>query len=370
MKQTKKQIVCENGARFVGQGFGADVERVAELVFNTAMVGYQEILSDLSCCGQMVCMTYPLIGNYGLADDDYESKVPDMGGFIVREYNDNPSNYRYTQTLSEQMEEDGIPGIQGVDTRMLTRMIRDEGSMRVILTDADVPVEEALRRLRAEKPVTDYVRRVSCKKIWYSRTANPRYNVVAVDCGIRHSVIRSLNSCRCNVTIVPYDTPADTILALRPDGLLLSDGPGNPEEAAPVIGLVRDLQGRLPIFGIGLGCQIIALANGAKTVKMKVGHHGANQTVRNLVSGGIEVTSQSHIYAIDAASLAGTPLELTHVSLLDGTAEGVRCAQQQIFAVQFHLESCSGPKDCGYLLNTFIENMNVYKEAQGGAFRA
>lgn len=369
MKQMEKQLVCENGARFVGQGFGADVERVAELVFSTAMVGYQEILSDLSCCGQMVCMTYPLIGNYGLADEDYETKTPNIGGFIVREYNDNPSNYRYTQTLSEQMEEDGIPGIAGVDTRMITRMIRDEGSMRAILTDADVPVEEAMARLRAEPPMRDHVKRVSCKKIWYSRTSNPRYNVVAVDCGIKHSIIRSLNNCKCNVTIVPYNTPVETILALRPDGLFLSNGPGNPEDVPEVIGLVRTLQGKLPIFGICLGYQTIALANGAKAYKMKFGHRGGNHPVKNLLTGKIEVTAQNHSYAIDVESLKNTPLELTHINLLDNTAEGVRCEAQKLLAVQYHPESCPGPQDSGYLFGAFIETMKEYK-AQGGANRA
>ncbi len=369
MKQKSKQIVCENGARFVGRGFGADVERIAELVFSTAMVGYQEILSDLSCCGQIVCMTYPLIGNYGLAAEDYETKTPNIGGFIVREYNDNPSNYRYTQTLSEQMEECGIPGVEGVDTRMITRMVRDEGSMRAIITDADVPVEEAMRRLRAEPPMRDHVRRVSCKKIWYSRTANPRFNVVAVDCGIKLGIIRSLNNCKCNVTVVPYDTPAETILALRPDGLFLSNGPGNPEDARPVIELVRALQGRLPVFGICLGYQIIALANGARAFKMKFGHRGGNHPVKNLETGKIEITSQNHSYAIDVQSLEKTPLTLTHVNVLDGTAEGVSCPEKRMFAVQYHPESCPGPQDSGYLFGKFIENMSAFK-AQGGVIHA
>ena len=216
-----KQLVCQNGRRFLGQGFGADVTAVCEMVFNTSMVGYQEILSDLSYYGQMVVMTYPLIGNYGLTDDDYETKIPAIGGFVVREYNDNPSNYRYTKTLSEQMEENGIPGISGIDTRALTRMIRDEGSMRAIITDADVPVERALELIENEPPLRDQVARVTCKKIWYSRTSNPLYNVVAVDCGIKLNIVRSLNACGCNVTVVPFDTPAEVIFAMRPDGLFL-----------------------------------------------------------------------------------------------------------------------------------------------------
>ncbi len=369
MKQTKKQLVCENGARFTGWGFGADVERVCELVFNTSMVGYQEILSDLSYYGQMVCMTYPLIGNYGLTDDDYETKTPGIGGFVVREYNDNPSNYRYTETLSEQMEENGIPGIAGVDTRMLTRMIRDEGSMRAIITDAGLPAEEALARLKAEPVVRNHVSCVSSKKIWYSRTANPLYNVVAVDCGIKHNIIRSFNARRCNVTIVPFDTPAATIMALRPDGLFLSNGPGDPEDVVPVIELVRQLQGRLPIFGICLGHQMIALANGAKTFKMKFGHRGGNHPVKNLLTGKVEITSQNHSYAVDVDSMAGTPLELTHLNLLDNTSEGMRSEKLGLFSVQYHPESAPGPQDSGYLFDQFIENMNRNK-AKGGADRA
>ena len=237
-------------------------------------------------------MTYPLIGNYGLTDEDYETRVPRIGGFIVREYNDKPSNYRYTRTLADVMRENNIPGIEGVDTRAITRMLRDEGSMRAILTER--PREEALETLRATAVPHDQVARVSGKSVWFSRTANYRYNVVAVDCGIKLNIVRRLNKKGCNIIVVPYDTPAETILGFKPDALFLSNGPGDPEDVTPVIELVRRLCGQLPIFGICLGHQMIALAFGAKTYKMKFGHRGGNHPVKELATGKVEITSQNH----------------------------------------------------------------------------
>ena len=228
-----RKIVLQDGRELYGKSFGAERDTVCELVFNTSMVGYQEIVSDPSYTDQLVVMTYPVIGNYGITDEDYETKIPTIGGLAVRDYNDIPSNFRYTETLSEILNEYNIPAISGIDTRMLTRIIRDEGSQRAFLTAAECPLEEALAVLRADRPRTDAVSRVSCKKKWYSRTANPRYNVVAIDCGIKHNIIRHLNRRGCNVTIVPYDTRPEEILALRPDGLFISNGPGNPEDAAP-----------------------------------------------------------------------------------------------------------------------------------------
>lgn len=360
-----KKLVFENRREFAGVGFGADVETVQEVVFNTSMVGYQEIMSDPSYCGQMVCMTYPLIGNYGLADEDYETKTPRIGGFIVREYNDAPSNFRYTKTLSQELEENGIPGISGVDTRLITRMIRNEGSMRAILTDIDVPTEEALARLSAAPVPHDQVPSVSCKKVWYSRTPNYKYNVVAIDCGIKHNIIRRLNQCGCNVIIVPHDTPAERVMALHPDGIFLSNGPGDPEDVLPVIELVKNIQGRLPVFGICLGHQMIALANGARTYKLKFGHRGGNHPVKNLLTGKVEITSQNHSYAVDSDSLKDTCLELTHINLLDNTAEGMRCDEQMIFSVQYHPESAPGPQDSSYLFDIFVDYMKNYKARRG-----
>ena len=267
MKPYTKKIVLENGQEFYGYGFGADKEAICEIVFNTSMVGYQEIMSDPSYTDQMVVMTYPLIGNYGMTDEDYETKNPTIGGMIVREYNDSPSNFRYTKTLSEVFEEHAIPGIEGVDTRMLTRIIRNEGSQRVMITSVETPREEALARMAATPWPHDMVSRVSCRKRWMSRVPNHKYDVVAVDCGIKYNIIRLLNRVGCNVTVVPYDATAEQILAFRPDGLVLSNGPGDPNDVQGVIELVRRLRGRLPIFGICMGHQLISLAYGATAAR-------------------------------------------------------------------------------------------------------
>ena len=362
MKPYDKKIVLENGKEFYGYGFGADVTAINELVFNTSMVGYQEIISDPSYTDQMVCMTYPLIGNYGMTDEDYETKVPTMGGLIVREYNDLPSNFRYTKTLSEVLLEYDIPGISGVDTRMITRIIRDEGSQKVMICDANKPLVDALQMVRDYQIPTDMVSRVSCKKRWYSRTPNHKYDVVAIDCGIKHNIIRKLNEKGCNVTVVPFDTSADEIMKMQPDGLFLSNGPGNPEDVQPVINVVKELHGQLPIFGICLGHQMISLALGAKTFKMKFGHRGGNHPVMNIETGKIEITSQNHSYAVDVKSLEGTPLTLTHKNLLDDTAEGVESAENKLFSVQYHPESAPGPQDSAYLFYKFIDLMA--KEAE------
>lgn len=357
MKPFNKKIVLENGQEFYGYGFGADKEAINEIVFNTSMVGYQEIISDPSYTDQMVCMTYPLIGNYGVTDEDYETRVPTMGGLIVREYNDLPSNFRYTKTLSEVLDEYDIPGISGVDTRMITRIIRDEGSQKVMICDADVPYEEAVKKVREYVIPTDMVSRVSCKKRWYSRTPNHKYDVVAIDCGIKHNIIRKLNEKGCNVTIVPYNITAEEILNMKPDGLFLSNGPGNPEDVQEVISVVRALKGKLPIFGICLGHQMISLALGAKTFKMKFGHRGGNHPVMNMKTGKIEITSQNHSYAVDVNSLVDTSLKLTHSNLLDDTAEGVESVENKLFSVQYHPESAPGPQDSAYLFDEFIALM-------------
>ena len=362
MKPYDKKIILENGMEFYGYGFGSNKQAINEIVFNTSMVGYQEIISDPSYTDQMVCMTYPLIGNYGMTDDDYETRIPTMGGLIVREYNDLPSNFRYTKTLSEVLDEYDIPGISGVDTRMITRIIRNEGSQKVMICDADKPYDEAYAELKAYVIPTDMVSRVSCKKRWYSRTPNHKYDVVAIDCGIKLNIVRKLNEKGCNVTVVPFDTPADEILKLRPDGLFLSNGPGDPEYVQPVINLVRELHGKLPIFGICLGHQMISLALGAKTFKMKFGHRGGNHPVLNLETGKIEITSQNHSYSVDVDSLENTPLTLTHKILLDNTAEGVESKDDKLFSVQYHPESAPGPQDSAYLFDKFIDLMA--KEAE------
>ena len=363
MKPFTKKIVLENGREFYGYGFGADREVINEIVFNTSMVGYQEIMSDPSYTDQMVVMTYPLIGNYGMADEDYETKTPTIGGMIVREYNDSPSNFRYTKTLNEVFEEHDIPAIWGVDTRTLTRIIRNEGTQKVIITGADTPLEEALRKVREYALPHDMVSRVSCKKRWFSRTANHRYDVVAIDCGIKYNIIRKLNEKGCNVTVVPHDISVEELLAFRPDGVFLSNGPGDPADVAPVVEKVRALRGRVPMFGICLGHQMIALAYGARTFKMKFGHRGGNHPVKCLETGRIEITSQNHSYAVDRQSLGGTGLRLTHVNLLDDTVEGMECPEDRLFSVQYHPESAPGPQDSAYLFDKFIQMMEEHRNA-------
>ena len=357
MKEFNKKIVLEDGEEYLGYGFGANKEAICEIVFNTSMVGYQEIVSDPSYTYQMVVMTYPLIGNYGITDEDYETKQPTIGGMVVREYNDLPSNFRYTKTLSEYLEENDIPGISGVDTRKLTRSIRNKGSRKVIITDITTSKEEALKKLNAYDIPKDAVSKVSCKKKWYSRTAGYKYNVVAVDCGIKLNIIRSLNKRGCNVTIVPYNTTAKEIESLKPDGVFLSNGPGDPEDVKEVIKLVKELRGKYPIFGICLGHQMISLAYGAKTYKLKFGHRGGNHPVLNLETDKIEITSQNHSYAVDEKSLEKTDLVPTHKNILDNTIEGVECKKDKVFSVQYHPESAPGPQDSGYLFDKFIRNL-------------
>ena len=353
----KRKLVFEDGSEYCGYGFGYGGDRVCEVVFNTSMVGYQEIISDPSYTDQAVVMTYPLIGNYGTADEDYETKTPTISGLIVREYNDLPSNFRYTKTLAEVMEEYRIAGICGIDTRKLARSIRDFGSRRALITDAETPTNKALAMLCLAPIPHDAVSRVSCKKRWYSRTANARLNVVAIDCGIKLNIIRSLNARGCNVTVMPYNTTAEEVIKMKPDGIFLSNGPGDPQDVSPVIELVRELRGKYPIFGICLGHQIISLACGAETYKLKFGHRGGNHPVKELSSGRVEITSQNHSYAVREESLVGTGLEVTHVNLLDGTVEGVHDTQNRMFSVQYHPESAPGPQDSAYLFDRFIALM-------------
>ncbi len=362
VRSYNRKIILEDGVEYYGYGFGDGSDRVCEIVFNTSMVGYQEIVSDPSYTDQAVVMTYPLIGNYGICDDDYETNTPTIGALIVREYNDMPSNFRSTATLDEVMKKYRIPGLCGVDTRRLTRSIRDFGSRRVLLTGADTPREEGLRILRQTAVPTDAVSRVSCKSIWYSRVPNEKYHVVAIDCGMKQNIVRSLNRRGCSVTVVPWSTPASEIEKLSPDGVFISNGPGDPTDVPPVIEAVRALCGRYPVFGICLGHQIISLAYGAKTYKLKFGHRGGNHPVRNLETGRIEITSQNHSYAVDAGSLAGTRLTVTHVNLLDQTVEGVRCVQDRVFSVQYHPESAPGPQDSAYLFDQFLDMMEGEKK--------
>ena len=358
MKQPfNRKIILEDGQEYLGYSFGADTEKVLEIVFNTSMVGYQEILSDPSYTDQAVVMTYPLIGNYGMADDDYETDTPTIGALIVHEYNDEPSNFRSTKTLGEVMKQYDITGISGVDTRKLNRSIRDFGSRKVLLTDIGTSLEEGLEKLKKTSLPHDAVSRVSCKEIWESCGENDRFHVVAIDCGMKRNIVRSLNHRGCKVTIVPWDTTADVIRSLKPDGVFISNGPGDPEDVPQTIRTVRELIGTVPVFGICLGHQIISLAYGAKTYKLKFGHRGGNHPVKDLQTGKIEITSQNHSYAVDPESVEATPLTITHQNLLDQTVEGVACEKDRVFSVQYHPESAPGPQDSAYLFDRFIRMM-------------
>ena len=363
IREYDKKIILEDGTEFYGFGFGADSEKIVEVVFNTSMVGYQEILSDPSYTGQAVVMTYPLIGNYGMCADDYETNVPTISALIVREYNEQPSNFRAEESLEQVMQRYGITGIAGVDTRRLARHIRDKGTCKGLITQGSTPNLAGLARLHSTLLPTNQVQQVSTKTSWVSPAEKPKYHVVAVDCGIKHNIIRSLNQRNCNVTVVPWNIPGAEVEQLHPDGIFLSNGPGNPEDVTPVMELVRQLRGKYPIFGICLGHQIIALSYGAKTYKLKFGHRGGNHPVKNLITGKVEITSQNHSYAVDTESLAGTGLEITHVNLLDQTVEGLCCEKDHVFCVQYHPESAPGPQDSSYLFDEFIRRMEECSHA-------
>ncbi len=364
LKEFNRKLVLEDGSEYLGYGFGDDSEKVCELVFNTSMVGYQEIVSDLSYTDQIVVMTYPLIGNYGITDDDFESRNPTIGGLVVREYNDSPSNFRYTKTLAEIMEENKIPGIYGLDTRKLTRHIRDKGTMKAIITQTGVPTEEAVKKIKNTELLHDSVARVSCKKRWYSRTPNAKYNVVAVDCGINLSMVRSLNALGCNVTVVPYNTSATEVVNMKPDGIFISNGPGNPEDVSEVISLVKSLRTKYPIFGVSLGLGLISLAYGAKLNKLVHGHRGANHPVREISTGYIDMYTQNHSYVVDIDSISSTELEITYLNVLDNTVEGIRNENDRVYAVQFLPTTALGPCKSDSFYDKFI---NVMKEVKGDA---
>lgn len=359
-----RKLILDDGSEYYGTGFGARRDAVCEVVFNTSMAGYQEIVSDPSYTDQAVVMSYPLIGNYGITDEDFESRVIAPSALIVRDLNETPSNFRSTRSLSELLEENGVPGLCGIDTRKLVRSIRDLGSRRGLVTDADTPLEEGLERIRTAPAPHDAVRRRSCRKKWYSRTSNHRFHVVVIDCGMKTGIIRMLNQCKCNVTIVPFDAKSREILALAPDGVLISNGPGDPEDVPETIETLRCLRGRAPLFGICLGHQLLALAGGARTYKLKFGHRGGNHPVLDLRTGKIEITSQNHSYAVDEKSLRGTGLAASHINLLDQTVEGIYSPDEPLFAVQFHPESAPGPQDSGRLFAAFAEMMEKQRARQ------
>lgn len=357
-----RKLVLEDGSEYYGYAFGAKVNKVLELVFNTSMVGYQEVISDLTYANQMIVMTYPIIGSYGIIDEDMETKAPVAGGLVVRDYNDNPSNFRYTKTLSETLEENNIPGIYGLDTRKLTRNLRDTGTKKVYITDVNVSKEEALEIIKNTPLPNDAVEMLSCLKRWYSRTTNPKYNVVIIDCGVKTSLVKSINKAGCNVTVVPYNTSADEIMNMHPDGIFLSDGPSDPHDAGLVVELVKTLKGKIPMCGVGLGHQIIALAYGATTSKLKFGHRGANHPIRVVETNKIIIKDQNHGYVVDEESIKNTKLTITHINVLDGTIEGIECKQDKIFSVQYEPEVISSINDESYIFGKFTSIMKEEKD--------
>lgn len=362
----KAILALADGRVFKGYGFGAEGEGIGEVVFNTSMTGYQEILTDPSYCGQLVTMTYPLIGNTGVNDEDLESTRPFLSGFIAREYTDDPSNWRASGSLDVYLKRDGIVGIQGIDTRALTKHIRDRGAVQGIISTVDLD-EKRLARRAAEAPGLigrDLVKEVSCDKSyewaegsWNSHDSRPNsFKVAVYDFGVKRNILRRLVDVGCAVTVVPAQTRARDILSMDPDGIVLSNGPGDPEGVPYAIEAVRSLIGKKPIMGICLGHQILGLAMNGKTYKLKFGHHGGNQPVMDLTTKKVEITAQNHGFAVDVDSI-GSEMELTHLNLNDRTVEGMRHRRLPIFSIQYHPEASPGPHDAGYLFNRFVEMM-------------
>lgn len=360
MYKQNRQLILEDGTIYKGYGFGAETEMRGEVVFNTAMTGYQETLSDPSYNGQIVTFTYPLIGNYGINRDDYETINPTIKGMVVREICHKPSNFRQEFTLDEVLKELDIPGIAGIDTRSLTRKIRQAGTIKGIITSIEKNPDEVLADLRSKDLPTDQIAQVSTKKSFMS--SGRGYRVVLVDCGAKSGIVRELNARDCDIIVMPHNSTAKEILRQKPDGIMLSNGPGDPTDVPETIETIKELIAKVPIFGICMGHQLVALASGAKTYKLKFGHRGANQPVKNILTGKVDITSQNHGYAVDIASLKDTDLELTHIAVNDGTCEGVRHKKYPVFSVQYHPEASPGPHDPNYLFDEFINNMKTFRE--------
>ncbi len=365
---TKAVLALEDGTIFHGISFGAEGESYGEVVFNTSMTGYQEIITDPSYKGQLITMTYTEIGNYGINEEDVEASQIYCEGLIVKEYSKVYSNWRATKSLSDYLKEQGKPGIEGIDTRKLTRLLRTKGAMRGLISTIDFNEKSLLAKVR-KSPVMvgqDLVKNVTCAEIyhwhtpeqeWIATPKQKKYKVVAIDCGVKQNILRLLESVGFDVTVVPARTDANTILGLNPDGVFISNGPGDPEPVTYVIETVRQLLGKKPIFGICLGHQILGLALGGKTYKLKFGHHGANHPVKNLASSKIEITAQNHGFCVDINSLSQNDIEPTHINLNDNTNEGFRHKKYPAFCVQYHPEASPGPHDSRYLFDEFINLM-------------
>ena len=355
----KKKLILESGEVFHGKGFGADQDIEGEVVFNTGMTGYQELISDPSYCGQIVCMTYPLIGNYGINRDDYESIEPAIKGLIVKEVCDFPSNFRTQMDLDEFFQKRNLSGISGIDTRRLTRVLRNSGVLKGKIVADNADENSIIESLKATAFPTDQVAQVSTKKAYASPGRGLK--VVLVDYGSKSGILRELTQRDCDVTVVSQDTTAEEILLINPDGVMLSNGPGDPEDVKGAIEMIQNILGKVPIFGICLGHQLIGLASGAKTFKLKFGHRGGNHPVLDLKKNKVAITSQNHGYAVDQESLKNTDLEETHIALNDRTNEGLKHKIHPCFSVQYHPEASPGPEDANYLFDEFIEMMEQFK---------
>ncbi|MDR3599472.1 MAG: glutamine-hydrolyzing carbamoyl-phosphate synthase small subunit [Desulfosporosinus sp.] len=360
----KAALVLETGKVLMGESFGASGEALGEVVFNTGMTGYQEILTDPSYAGQMVCMTYPLIGNYGINRLDDQSEQAQVQGFIVKEAARNPSHWQMEKNLSRTLAQAGVVGIKGIDTRALTRIIREHGVLRGVITTEIEHLNELIPRLKTWLVPADVVAKVSTPEIYTlppTQIEKESYHVVVIDFGIKRNILLAMQESGFRLTVVPYTTSAEQILAMQPDGVFLSNGPGDPKEVGVGIETIRELMGKRPIFGICLGHQLLSLALGGDTYKMKFGHRGGNQPVQDLLSKRVTITSQNHGYAIAEESLDQTPLHVTHRNLNDQSVEGVKHRELPVFSVQYHPEAGPGPSESLYLFNEFAQLMQEWR---------
>ena len=360
---SNRKIVLEDGSEFYGESFGCPDEKIAEIIFNTSMAGYQEVLSDPSFTDMAVVMTYPIIGNYGCNDEDYEALMPALEAMIVRDICERPSNFRCTETLDAVMKRFGISGVSGVDTRALTRKIKQTGSRAAYIADAGRPLEECIEALKKFEPSKDRISRASTKDIRKLPAENKKYSAAVLDLGAAKSFVNELNRSGIDVTLYPFDTPADVIISDRPDAVIISGGPGSPEDVPEVVSTVKELTGKCPLCGYGTGFEIIALAYGAKAVRLKYGRGGANHAVRELKSGKVGITSRNQLYTIDENSLADTPLVITHKNVLDGTVEGFESEKDRVFAVQYTPSFEGDPQDPADFFNRLISMMEEEKNA-------
>lgn len=353
-------LILEDGRAFRGASFGADGEAFGEMVFNTSMTGYQEILTDPSYAGQIVCMTYPLIGNYGVNEDDVESRRPWVEGFVVRESSSIASNWRSTGTLDSYLKGNNIVGIEHIDTRALVRHIRDKGAMRAVISSVDLDEKSLLDKVLAtpEMKNRELASAVTAEhRFEYPSMDEQKYHIVCYDFGVKTNSLREFSRFGCHVTVVPAETSASDVMALKPDGIFLSNGPGDPAAMKTVVKEIKKLaETKTPIFGICLGHQLIGEAFGGETYKLKFGHRGGNQPIKDLTTGRVEITAHNHGFAVDAASLPAD-IEVTHINLNDNTVAGLRHKSLPVFSVQYHPESAPGPHDSEYLFRRFIDLM-------------